>query len=62
LAQKLKKLAVRLLRCKALSLNVFEEGTQLGAGHALKDLPLVDLGSSRTVIWPFMPRDGFIPL
>jgi hypothetical protein len=62
LAQKLKKLAVGLLRCKALSLNVFEEGTELGAGHATEDLPLVDLGSSRTVRWPFMLRDGFFRL
>jgi hypothetical protein len=62
LAQNLKKLAVRLLGRQPLRLHIVEQGAEGYAVHELETLPSVDFGLSRTVIWPFMLRDGLILL
>jgi hypothetical protein len=62
LAQKLKKLAMGLLRCQPLALDIVQKGAKGRAVHERETLSSVDFGLSRTVVWPFMLRDGLILL
>ena len=50
LAQKLKELLVRSLRCQAAAADVVEEGAQLLSVHPANALDNVDFGPSWTVI------------
>ena len=61
-AQKLKKLGVRSLRCKRARMDLVEEASELRPVHVCKSLTRLDFRLNWPVISSIGPCDGFILL